>query len=122
MFGLLISRGSSARAACQALRHAGRAFESTLAAGPAAPETVVYPYYVSRTRFQSLPVYTDIRNGRTRMLTLVRRITGDLGALRADLAKELGDESIAIKSAAQQLVIKGDRTKEIREWLTKRGF
>ncbi|KAI9506088.1 ribosomal protein L49/IMG2, partial [Coemansia spiralis] len=79
-------------------------------------------YYVHRTRFQTLPVYSDIKNGKTRKLTLIRRIEGDIGALREELSRHLDDSSIQIKSISNQLVIKGDRTKEVREWLTVKGF
>ncbi|KAJ2832784.1 mitochondrial 54S ribosomal protein img2 [Coemansia furcata] len=104
-----------------------RACESTLAtadtaAATSGPQLVTYPYFVHRTRFQSLPVYTDIKNGKTRKQTTVRRIEGDLEALRADMAKALSDSSIQIKKASQQLVIKGDRSGEIRTWLTRSGF
>ncbi|KAJ2000799.1 mitochondrial 54S ribosomal protein img2 [Coemansia thaxteri] len=103
--------------------------ESTLAAGDSAaaaatgsPQTVTYPYFVHRTRFQSLPVYTDIKNGKTRKQTTVRRIEGDLEALRADMSKALSDSSIQVRKASQQLVIKGDRSDDVRAWLTRIGF
>ncbi|KAJ1960697.1 mitochondrial 54S ribosomal protein img2 [Dipsacomyces acuminosporus] len=104
-----------------------RAFESTSAgtansASTQAPELVTYPYFVQRTRFQSLPVYTDIKNGGTRKLTLVRRIEGDIEALRSDLVQALEDSTIQINGVSRQLVIKGDRVKEVRAWLTKKGF
>lgn len=38
---------------------------------------VQYPYFVSRTRMKELPVYVDIKNGRTRVLTEIGRIEGD---------------------------------------------
>ncbi|KAJ2089830.1 mitochondrial 54S ribosomal protein img2 [Coemansia sp. RSA 986] len=85
-------------------------------------KTVMHAYFVNRTRFQSLPVYVDIKNGKTRKLTLVRRIEGDIQALRNELSSFLDDGSIQIKSISNQLVIKGDRSSEVREWLTKRGF
>ncbi|KAJ1887070.1 mitochondrial 54S ribosomal protein img2 [Coemansia sp. S100] len=104
-----------------------RAYESTLAAADTAasssgPQLVTYPYFIHRTRFQSLPVYTDVKNGKTRKLTIVRRIEGDLEALRSDMSKALSDSSIQIKKASQQLVIKGERSDEVRAWLTRSGF
>ncbi|KAJ1887051.1 mitochondrial 54S ribosomal protein img2 [Coemansia sp. RSA 2337] len=104
-----------------------RAYESTLAAADTAasssgPQLVTYPYFVHRTRFQSLPVYTDVKNGKTRKLTIVRRIEGDLEALRSDMSKALSDSTIQIKKASQQLVIKGERSDEVRAWLTRSGF
>ncbi|KAJ2554640.1 mitochondrial 54S ribosomal protein img2 [Coemansia sp. RSA 1933] len=83
---------------------------------------VVHPYFVNRTRFQSLPVYVDIKNGKTRRLTLIRRIEGDIQALHKDLSSSLNDSSIQINSISNQLVIKGDRASEVREWLSKKGF
>lgn len=38
---------------------------------------VQYPYFVARTRMKELPVYIDIKNGRTRVLTEISRIEGD---------------------------------------------
>jgi hypothetical protein len=38
---------------------------------------VQYPYFVARTRMKELPVYVDIKNGRTRVLTEISRIEGD---------------------------------------------
>lgn len=97
----------------------------TLATEPAtvaAPKQVAYPYFVNRTRFQSLPVYIDIRNGKTRKLTVVRRIEGDLEALRTDLSQIMDSSFIQIKKLSQQIVVKGDRQEEIRKWLAQRGF
>ncbi|KAJ2489984.1 mitochondrial large ribosomal subunit [Coemansia sp. RSA 2050] len=104
-----------------------RACESTLAASETAassggPRLVTYPYFIHRTRFQSLPVYTKLKNKKQIRLTTVRRIEGNLEALRADMSKALGDSPIQIVRASQQLVVKGDRSSEIRAWLTQRGF
>ncbi|KAJ2687798.1 54S ribosomal protein img2, mitochondrial [Coemansia spiralis] len=105
----------------------GRACESTLAASETAasssgPRLVTYPYFIHRTRFQSLPVYTNLKNNKQIRLTTVRRIEGNLEALRADMSKALGDSSIQIVKASRQLVIKGDRAGEVRAWLTQSGF
>ncbi|KAJ2162147.1 mitochondrial 54S ribosomal protein img2 [Coemansia sp. RSA 552] len=95
---------------------------STAAATAPQPQSIAYPYFVRRTRFQSLPVYTDIRNGRTRRQTIVRRIDGDVQALGADIAAEFGSDVVAVKNVSRQVVIKGDLSREVREWLTQRGF
>jgi hypothetical protein len=36
------------------------------------------PYRVERVQQVNLPVYTDYRNGRTRKLTILRKINGDI--------------------------------------------
>jgi large subunit ribosomal protein L49 len=40
-------------------------------------EFVRHPYFVPRNTRGSLPVYTDVRNGGTRYLMLIRNIDGD---------------------------------------------
>ncbi|KAJ2451127.1 mitochondrial 54S ribosomal protein img2 [Coemansia sp. RSA 2336] len=99
--------------------------ESTLAA----PKTITnsaalrtYPYFINRTRFQSLPVYVDVKNGRTRKLTIVRRIEGDINAFHREITNALNLETLAIKNASSQLVFKGDCAEEVRRWLTEKGF
>ncbi len=39
---------------------------------------VTYPYFVARTQMKELPVYIDIKNGGTRILTEISRIEGDV--------------------------------------------
>src|SRR6266511_1983194 len=39
---------------------------------------VQYSYFIERTQNKVLPIYSDIRNGRTRILTILRRIEGDV--------------------------------------------
>lgn len=52
--------------------------EALVVAAPTLVPQVRHPYFVSRTANNSLPVYTDIRNGRTRHLTIIRRIEGNV--------------------------------------------
>ncbi|KAJ2842849.1 mitochondrial large ribosomal subunit [Coemansia brasiliensis] len=98
--------------------------ESTLAALKTAANSVprTYPYFINRTRFQSLPVYVDVKNGKTRRLTIVRRIEGDINAFHRDITNALNLETLAIKNASSQLVFRGDCAQEIRKWLTEKGF
>ncbi|KAJ1956432.1 hypothetical protein DL89DRAFT_268978 [Linderina pennispora] len=118
MFRSLLTRSSQFSRSATPQRVLGRAFESTIAE----QKLVTYPYFINRTRFQTLPVYTDIRNAGTRTLTLVRRIDGDVEALRKDLAAALEDNTIEIRKVSRQIVIRGNRISEVREWLTKKGF
>lgn len=37
-----------------------------------------YPYFIPRNSRGSLPVYSDIRNGGTRYLNLIRNVDGDV--------------------------------------------
>ncbi|RUP42723.1 mitochondrial large subunit ribosomal protein-domain-containing protein [Jimgerdemannia flammicorona] len=85
--------------------------------------SVQYPYFVSRTASHALPVYTDIRNGRTRHLTIIRRIEGDVNKLRKDLLELLpSPQLISVNELNNQIVIKGFWQYEVTAWLAKRGF
>ncbi|KWU42246.1 hypothetical protein RHOSPDRAFT_12483, partial [Rhodotorula sp. JG-1b] len=68
------------------------------------------------------PVYTDIRNGGSRVYTIVRKTRGDLTALRRDLASYLTDVPSHVKPAAGQIVLRGDWVRETKEWLAAKGF
>ncbi|CAG8765141.1 16117_t:CDS:2, partial [Acaulospora morrowiae] len=75
---------------------------------------VQYPYFIHRTKNKSLPVYSDFRNGRSRMLTIIRKIEGDIQALRNDIRKEVFphdtpiNSMISINHTNNQVVIKGN--------------
>ncbi|KAJ1029971.1 hypothetical protein NDA16_000884 [Ustilago loliicola] len=57
------------------------------------PTPVQYSYFVPRVgkTLDSLPVYTDIRNGGTRTITEVRKIQGSVEDLKTDLSVFLAD-------------------------------
>lgn len=60
---------------------------------PTGPTPVKYSYFVPRVGkiLDSLPVYTDIRNGGTRTITELRKIQGSIEDLRTDLSIFLSD-------------------------------
>jgi large subunit ribosomal protein L49 len=57
-------------------------------------------------------------------LTTIRRITGDLTALRDELRVFLNkkNEDVKINSLTQQVVVKGHHKPEIFDFLTARGM
>ncbi|CAG8492876.1 1400_t:CDS:2 [Diversispora eburnea] len=89
---------------------------------------VQYPYFLHRTQFMNLPVYSDIRNGKSRVLTVIRRVEGDIQALRDDIKREVFPNDTATRSIIginhtnNQIVIKGDHTYKMKKWLIKKGF
>ncbi|GAA5892251.1 hypothetical protein JCM8208_001493 [Rhodotorula glutinis] len=85
----------------------------------AAPKKLAY--FVPRTAHGELPVYTDYKNGGSRVLTIVRKAQGNVEALRADLAEYLTAPSL-VKAAQGQVVFAGDYVRETKEWLAARGF
>lgn len=80
------------------------------------------PYFVRRTINKNLPVYTEFKNGRSQVLTLIRRIEGDACELRKDLLKYFSPEDINVNLRNNHIVVKGYYPELIRTWLTKQGF
>ncbi|CAO3629134.1 unnamed protein product [Cunninghamella blakesleeana] len=67
-------------------------------------------YTVSRTSNHGLPVYSEIKNGGTQQLTIIRRIEGDVEALKEELATlfpEAPKNHIKINPTNNHVVIKG---------------
>ncbi|CAG8677947.1 3026_t:CDS:2 [Acaulospora morrowiae] len=89
---------------------------------------VQYPYFVHRTKNKSLPVYSDFRNGKSRILTVIRRIEGDIQALRNDIRKEVFpydtpiNSMISINHTSNQVVIKGNYVFKVKKWFINKGF
>jgi large subunit ribosomal protein L49 len=82
------------------------------------------PFFVERTAFgMGLPVYSDIKNGHTRRLTIIRRIYGDIPALSMQLKRQFPDmQKVTVKPLQQKIVVKGDWVSEIKLYLTDLGF
>ncbi|KAI8057773.1 hypothetical protein BDF22DRAFT_662326 [Syncephalis plumigaleata] len=68
-------------------------------------------YYVRRTKSKLLPVYTEIRNGNTRHLTIIRRVDGSARALARDILQAFPD-----------MTVSGRYTRDICQLLEKKGF
>ncbi|ORX54912.1 hypothetical protein DM01DRAFT_1406984 [Hesseltinella vesiculosa] len=82
-------------------------------------------YTISRTSSQGLPVYSDIKNGGTQHLTIIRRIEGDVEALRSEVAALFPDAPknfVRINPTNNQIVIKGNCVNDIKHWLVTKGF
>ncbi|WOO80989.1 54S ribosomal protein IMG2, mitochondrial [Vanrija pseudolonga] len=87
-------------------------------------------YIVERTSTGQLPVYSDFRNGGN-ATTVVRRVKGNVLALRQDLANYLADghidpiskpPSVVIKPTSKQIEVRGRWVEEVKGWLEMRGF
>lgn len=80
---------------------------------PSAPPAVTLElpppkYHVARTSTKNLPIYSDYKRGGNLHLTTIRKITGDLSALRDELRVFLGkkDEEVKINSLTQHVIVK----------------
>jgi large subunit ribosomal protein L49 len=80
------------------------------------------PYFVKRTKYLSLPIYSEFKNGRSRTLTVIRRIEGDREALRNDLSSIVPRKDITVDRVTGHLIVKGLKVHEVRDFLTSKGF
>ncbi|OQR82466.1 hypothetical protein ACHHYP_20788 [Achlya hypogyna] len=90
---------------------------------PARPEGPLegLPFSVKRTSTGlQLPVYRDYRNGRTRIITIVRRYDGD----EAELLEELSTvcDGSPVISRPGRLEVVGDYSNKIKQYFTGLGF
>ncbi|KAI9245971.1 ribosomal protein L49/IMG2 [Sporodiniella umbellata] len=79
-------------------------------------------YQISRTSNKGLPVYSEYKNGRTNLSTIVRRIKGDPNALVNDLKADFPEVVAHVNSNTQNVVIKGHCVNDIKYWLVLKGF
>ncbi|KAH7401370.1 mitochondrial large subunit ribosomal protein-domain-containing protein [Pyrenochaeta sp. MPI-SDFR-AT-0127] len=106
----------------QRLKNAAKASSS-----PVSAQTISLPppkYHISRSASKNLPIYTDYKRGGNLHLTTVRKITGDLSALRDELRVLLNkkNEDVKINSLTGHVIVKGHHTSEIAEFLKARGM
>jgi large subunit ribosomal protein L49 len=81
-------------------------------------------YHVSRSSEKNYPVYTDFKRGGNLHITTIRKITGDLSALRDELRVFLNkkDGEVRINDLTQQVIIKGHHVDQVTKFLQARGM
>ncbi|CAN0338833.1 unnamed protein product, partial [Ectocarpus sp. 12 AP-2014] len=67
-----------------------------------------------------IPVYRDIKNGRTRTVTIVKKATGDMKAFTSDLSKVCQGNKVEARGG--ELRIEGDHATNVKRWLSGLGF
>ncbi|XP_061557528.1 mitochondrial ribosomal protein L49 [Phycodurus eques] len=93
---------------------------------PPAESPPSLPYMIRRSRMHNIPVYTDVTHGNRRM-TLVRKVEGDIWALEKDVKRHLKDVTgkempTQVNEVTMTLKVKGHFDKELKEWLSRKGF
>ncbi len=69
---------------------------------------------------KQLPVYIDIKNGRTRLLTVVRKVGGSEGALADELRRVTGGARVELRPG--RVEVEGNKVAEVKTWLAGLGF
>ena len=72
------------------------------------PQSEIINYHVDRTPSKQLPIYHLIKAGGNLKQTRIRKISGDITALRTDLQRELGlrEDQIRINQLTRHIIIK----------------
>lgn len=96
--------------------------------------TSPFPFLISRTPSQNLPVYETAKNGGNRHITSIRKISGDIEELATAVRDALSlpqyivdvkgrkKETVAINWTTKQVVIRGWRGAEVKKWAELSGF
>lgn len=88
---------------------------------PTGQVPVDLPFGVARTSVgQQLPVYRDYRNGRTRIITQVRKMSGDKQVAADEMSKVCGGATVETKQGRLEVV--GDYAVPVKLWLAGLGF
>ncbi|EON67028.1 hypothetical protein W97_06145 [Coniosporium apollinis CBS 100218] len=97
---------------------------SSPSAAPRPPTTTPLKYHVSRTPSSQLPVYKLAKSGGNLHQTRVKKIAGDVQALRQDMQKLLGlpEKDVMINTVTQHVIIKGWYKDEIVKFLESKSF
>lgn len=77
-------------------------------------------YYVARSATGNLPVYTDYKAGGNKLVTEIRKISGDIIQLRNDLQAELPQfpkDTWKVVMQSKKIVIKGDAASSVKKVL-----
>jgi large subunit ribosomal protein L49 len=68
-----------------------------------------------------LPVYRQFKNGRTRTVTIIRRVEGNARAFSKLLARVIPEDRITIR-LGNVVQLEGNYAETVREWLTRHKF
>lgn len=87
-------------------------------------ETPDLPFRVDRSCNRNLPVYTDYKNGRTRILTIIKKIDGDIHAMEEMLRRHLNIKTLRtrVDSLTGSITLHGNHRDQVKTWLRALGF
>jgi hypothetical protein len=90
-------------------------------APPSGASTSDLPFQVRRTLVgNQLPVYRDYLNGRTRTMTVIRKVEGDVQFLAQEIVRVTGGASVSVRPG--RVEVEGDRAEQLKLWLGGVGF
>lgn len=78
------------------------------------------PFYVLRTEMNGIPVYSDFKAGRTKVVTMIRKLHGDVNELASEFSKIADGKVVRIKPG--HLEVDGNYVMRTKKWLIGLGF
>lgn len=76
------------------------------------------PFEVERSAYDTIPVYTDYKNG-GKVITMLRKCKGDIEVLKEEMEKVCGT---AVEVRPGKLIVTGNFSKRLKTWLIGLGF
>lgn len=110
------------------------ALKEIMAKDSTAPKAQDLDYRIERTNMGNLPVYESAKGGGTKLITTVRKLSGDLKAMQVALqtvlqlpesyvdGKGRKKSPVEINHLTKHIIVKGQRGPEIRAWAQAIGF
>jgi len=81
------------------------------------------PFDIQRSKTNNIPVYVKYSNGRSKVVTSIRKVRGDIKALEHCVRQRLGNENhYQINELTNQLHVKGNHRDKIVLLLKELGF
>ena len=77
------------------------------------------PFRIHRSRMGNLPLYSDIRNGGTKVVTIVKKYAGDSDALCRSLMEVCKSD---VSRYHGRIEVKGRHKQTLTKWLLDLGF
>lgn len=78
------------------------------------------PFHIERSSVgASIPVYTEFKAGRTKVLTILRKCGGDINQLKEEMEKVCGAQ---VMVRPGKLIVTGNYSMRLKKWLIGLGF
>ena len=79
------------------------------------------PFHIGRSDIsKSLPVYTEYKGGRTKVNTVLRKVSGDVKELMLEMQRVCDGKEVEIRPG--KLIVNGNYHWRVKLWLAQLGF
>ncbi|RDW84927.1 hypothetical protein BP6252_02517 [Coleophoma cylindrospora] len=99
-------------------------FLNTAATTAATATAPILPYRIARTPSKNLPIYLLNKAGGNKKMTKLRKIEGDISALRSEIQATLGldEKDVVINQLTRHILIKGHKKPELIKFFEERNI